>query len=142
LRIERLSDLAGFPDVVVFDGSIAEGLVESESEEGHSGSGGGGGGSGGGGGGMGGGGGPPLKFSAELNGAGKVVYGSNLMLRKVAIPANVPRAGRWRLTFLLDPTAQIGGQSSSNHVRIVGTKDAKAQVAADGRSSSIVLDVR
>ncbi len=142
LRIERLSDLAGFPDVVVFDGSIADALGEAESEEGHSGGGGGGGGSGGGGGGSGGSGGPPLKFSAELNGAGKIVYGSNLMLRKVAIPANVSKAGRWRLTFLLDPTAQVAGQTSPNHVRIVGTKDAKAEVAADGQSSSIVLDVR
>ena len=145
LRIERLSELAGLPDVVVFDGSIAEALGETESEEGHSGGGGGGSGGGGGGsggGGSGGGGGPPLKFSAELNGAGKLVYGSNLMLRKVPIPANLSKAGRWRLTFLLDPTAQVAGASSPNHVRIVGTKDAKAAVAADGSSSSIILDVR
>ena len=68
LRIERLSELAGLPDVVVFDGSIA-----------------------------------------EATGGDRVGRGS---------------LGRRR------------------GARIVGTKDAKAEVAADGSSSSIILDVR
>jgi hypothetical protein len=130
LRIEKIADTAGVPDTVVFDKAIYESLAEGEDcgdETEGSGADTGG---------------PRLKFSAELNGAGKLLYGSNLALQRVALPADVSKVGRWRLTFLLDPTASVGGQDVVNHTRIVGTKDSKASVAADGLSASIVFEVR
>jgi fibronectin type 3 domain-containing protein len=128
LRIEKIADTAGVPDTVVFDKAVYESLGEGEDCGDHAG-------------GSASTGGPPLKFGAELNGAGKLVYGSNLALQTVSLPADVSKVGRWRLTFVLDPTASVGGETVANHIRIVGTKDAKATVAADGRSSSLVLEV-
>jgi hypothetical protein len=54
----------------------------------------------------------------------------------------MPKVGRWRLTLTLDPSATVGTETTTNHVRMVGAKDAKAVVAADGMSSSIVFNVR
>jgi hypothetical protein len=133
LRIEKLQD-AG-PSVVVFDKAIHEGFGTSGGPGGHGGSGG----PGGGGGSQGG---PPLRFSGELNGSGKVVYGSNFMLRKVALPDGVSKAGQWRITLSIDPESRIGARSFPGRIRIVGQKDAKTVVAPDGLGASIVLDVQ
>lgn len=130
LRIEKLADAEGMPDTVVLDQAVYESLAEGEDcgdETEGSGADTGG---------------PRLKFAAELNGAGKLLYGSNLALQRVALPAGVSTAGRWRLTFLLDPTARVGEEAVANHTRIVGAKDASATVAADGLSASIEFEVR
>lgn len=133
LRIEKISDVAGTPDTVVFDRAIYESLGEGDEEGSHT-EGSGDEGAGGGG--------PPLRFAAELNKAGQLIYGCNLALATVPLPADVPKVGRWRVTLALDPSATVGTDTLANHVRIVGTKDAKAVVAADGMSSSIVFDVQ
>jgi hypothetical protein len=154
LTIEKVTGTG--VDLVVFDKATHESFESTEGESGHEGESGGSGGSGGyggggpggagsggggGEGGEGGGGGPPQKFGAELNVGGRLVYGTNFMLRRVTLPPLVAKAGQWRITVSLDPVATVGASTITNRVRIVGTKDAKAEVAADGLSSTMVLEV-
>ncbi|WP_144290110.1 hypothetical protein [Ideonella sp. A 288] len=46
-----------------------------------------------------------IGFTPELNVGGKWVYGYNWQLRRDGVPANVSKAGWWRLTFHSSPTA-------------------------------------
>ena len=64
------------------------------------------------------------------------------MLRKVALPDGVSKTGPWRITLSLNPEGRMGARTLPNRIRIVGQADAKTQVAPDGQSASIVLDVK
>jgi len=46
----------------------------------------------------------PGGYGAEVNVSGKVIYGTNWMLAQSSLPTDT-KAGWWRLTFSLDPTA-------------------------------------
>jgi hypothetical protein len=64
------------------------------------------------------------------------------MLRKVTLPDGISKTGQWRLTLSIDPEGRIGARSLPARVRIVGQKDERTNVAPDGASASIVLDVQ
>lgn len=51
----------------------------------------------------------PGAFSAEVNVAGKVVYGYNLQLQNATVPADIHKYGWWRITFALDESGGVGG---------------------------------
>jgi uncharacterized protein YjdB len=50
----------------------------------------------------------PGSFSAEVNVAGKIIYGYNFFIRNIELAAENHKFGWWRLTFALDPQATIG----------------------------------
>jgi fibronectin type 3 domain-containing protein len=112
----------GGADRVVFDKAVYESLGATEEGGGSSG------------------GAPPASgYAAELNMAGSAVYGYNFRLGSLTGIGDL--RGQYRITFSLDPHAQIGSASVPNHVRIVGKQDAAATLSADGRSSSVVITV-
>ncbi|MEZ4416514.1 MAG: Ig-like domain-containing protein [Gemmatimonadota bacterium] len=80
LIIERLDDVTHTPVAEVFNGSIADGLGQDG----------------------------PGFYSAEVNVAGKIVYGYNFFLRNVNLPGNLAKDGWWRITFVLDSQANLG----------------------------------
>lgn len=68
----------------------------------------------------------PGYYSAEVNVSGKVIYGYNLMIRNVSVPADIHKHGWWRLTFSFDPTVTVGGESLSRGMSLdacAGTED-------------------
>lgn len=64
-------------------------------------------------------GGGPGRFGAEVNVAGRTIYGFIWRLREFAVPEGVSKTGWWRLTFRVDPVADYtitdeeGGTSQS-----------------------------
>lgn len=90
LTIQKLSGTdatgdSGEPVYTAFDGAIWEGIGQDG----------------------------PGYYSAEVNVAGKVIYGYNLMIRNVTVPADIHKYGWWRLTFSFDPNATAGGETIS-----------------------------
>ncbi len=51
----------------------------------------------------------PGSFTAEVNVAGKLIYGYNLMIQNLTFPGDLHKYGWWRVTFQLDETGQVGG---------------------------------
>lgn len=84
-------------------------------------------------------------YGAEVNVAGKLVYGYVWMLRNLAI-SDAAKVGWWRLTFALDPTATIGTATVPRNTRIVALHESEAGstavLAADGYSTSIEVQVQ
>lgn len=62
----------------------------------------------------------PGGYGAEINVAGKLLYGYTWQLRDWPGTA-ADKAGWWRITFSLDQAADIGGTSVPNNTKIVGT---------------------
>jgi hypothetical protein len=60
----------------------------------------------------------PGGYGAEVNVAGKVIYGYNLMMKRINMPAGVPKDGWWRITFSLDQSASVGGVSVSRNLSL------------------------
>lgn len=90
LTVEKLDNATFEPVFTLFDGTVAEGL----SSEG------------------------PGVFGAEVNVAGKVVYGYNLRIRDAQVPTNVEKYGWWRLTFSLDDDVEGPGPALPRGVRL------------------------
>ena len=131
LKIEKIAT-GGGADTVVFDKAVYEGFgTTTEGSEGSEGSGGSGG--------SGGSATTSTKYGAELNVAGSVVYGYNFRLSSVTGIAD--KAGQYRITFSLDPQATVGTDTVPNHVKLVSKADAGAVLAADGLSSSVIINV-
>lgn len=57
----------------------------------------------------------PGGYSAEINVSGKLIYGYSLQLRNIT---GFSKVGWWRLTFALDPSADIGGVIIPNNTAI------------------------
>ena len=131
LKIEKIAT-GGGADTVVFDKAVYEGFgTTTEGSEGSEGSGGSGG--------SGGSATTSTKYGAELNVAGSVVYGYNFRLSSLTGIAD--KAGQYRITFSLDPQATVGTDTVPNHVKLVSKADAGAVLAADGLSSSVIINV-
>lgn len=137
LTIEKLDDDTRRPIHTAFDGSVAEGLGVDG----------------------------PGGYSAEVNVAGKVIFGYNFFIRNLSLPGDVHRYGWWRLTFSLDDQASVGGTPVGRNVlleelgNLVETTDAAfgllsaedeeggdeltyvPELASDGRSTWIDIYV-
>lgn len=122
LKIEKIAT-GGGADTVVFDKAVYEGF--GTTTEGSGGSGGSAT--------------TSTKYGAELNVAGSVVYGYNFRLSSLTGIAD--KAGQYRITFSLDPQATVGTETVPNHVKLVSKADAGAVLAADGLSSSVIINV-
>ncbi len=61
----------------------------------------------------------PGFYGAEVNVAGKIIYGFNFTIRDVAVPSDIHKFGWWRLTFTLDPESQVGGASIPRNVQLI-----------------------
>jgi len=100
LTIEKLDDATQQPLEVVFDGAIWEG----------------------------GGGDGPNTFGAEVNVAGRIVYGMTWMIRDLVLTTpGVHKYGWWRLTLTFDAQGQAGGGTVNNNISldsVVGVGDA------------------
>ena len=53
----------------------------------------------------------PGSYGAEVNVAGRIIYGFNFRVRDVAVPSGVAKYGWWRLTFSLDETVELADGS-------------------------------
>ncbi len=99
LTIEKLDDATLQPIEIVFDGAIWEG----------------------------GGGDGPNTFGAEVNVAGRIVYGMTWMIRDLVLTTpGVHKYGWWRLTLTLDAQGQAGGGMVGNNISldsVVGVGD-------------------
>lgn len=62
----------------------------------------------------------PGYYTAEVNVAGKIIYGFNFMIRDVDICPDVHRYGWWRVTFRLDDQGAGGGVPVTRSVDLVG----------------------
>jgi hypothetical protein len=51
----------------------------------------------------------PGQFKAEVNVAGRVIYGYSFVIRDVVLPNDLHKYGWWRITFALDSEAGVGG---------------------------------
>ena len=56
------------------------------------------------------------KFGAEVNVSGKIVFGYNLTVRDLVVPADMEKFGWWRITFKLDSSAVVGGVTVNRNV--------------------------
>lgn len=83
------------PGAIGFDGTIADGLAAHG----------------------------PGSFSAEVNVAGKVIYGFGFLIQDITLPANLHKYGWWRITFSLDGSATMGGSTTSRNTRLVSLMD-------------------
>lgn len=83
LIVQKLDGETGEPVYTAFDGSVADGLATEG----------------------------PGTYGAEVNVAGRIIYGYNLRIRDLQIPTGVSKYGWWRLTFALDDQAVIAGQA-------------------------------
>ncbi len=81
LILEKLDDATRQPVYTAFDGAIYEAF----------------------------GGDGPGSFTAEVNVAGKLIYGYNLMIQNLTLPGDLHKYGWWRATFVLDDNGQVGG---------------------------------
>lgn len=63
----------------------------------------------------------PGKYSAEVNVAGKIIYGFNLTIRDVTMcSTDLHRYGWWRLTFRLDDQGTVGGTTVQRGMDLAG----------------------
>jgi hypothetical protein len=81
LTIEKIDAEGGNPVYTAFDGAIHEGVGLDG----------------------------PGYYSAEVNVAGKIIYGYNFMIRNLTLPPGETKYGWWRITFSLDDQATVGG---------------------------------
>jgi hypothetical protein len=62
-------------------------------------------------------------FGAEVNVAGKVIYGYNFYIPDVTLPTGLHKYGWWRITFSLDGVAPIGATTVPCNTRLVNLLD-------------------
>jgi len=60
----------------------------------------------------------PGSFTAEVNVAGKLIYGYNLMIQNLTFPGDLHKYGWWRVTFQLDDNGQVGGAPVGRNVAL------------------------
>lgn len=82
--------------------------------------------------------GSPLKFSSEVNVGGSLTYGFNWKITSCTEP---DKAGKWRITFSLDPTATVGGVVYPNNVSFDAMVPAANAVLVDPTTSYIDVTV-
>jgi len=96
LTIQRLDDAGqvdpAFPNGCLFDKSIAESYALPDNQQ-------------------------ALKYSTEINVAGAITYGYNWRLNSCGLPPE-QRAGKYRITFSLDTSSNIGGVDYPNNVSL------------------------
>jgi len=83
LLIQKLDTAGGTPQFTVVDQKVADGF----GQEG------------------------PGAYRGELNRAGKVVYGYNFLVKDVTVPTGAAKYGWYRLSFVLEDLAVVGGQA-------------------------------
>ena len=59
-------------------------------------------------------------LTAEVNAAGKIIYGYQLQLSSISLPPGVAKDGWYRLSFILDDQTTVGGHPVQRNVTIVG----------------------
>lgn len=62
----------------------------------------------------------PGYYRGELNKAGKIVYGYNLMLKDLTVPAGQTKYGWYRLSFQLEDNVIVGGAAVPRRVSLDG----------------------
>ncbi len=60
----------------------------------------------------------PGFFGAEVNVAGRVIYGYSLNIGSLTMDPGVSASGWWRIAFVLDNGATVGGRSATRNVTI------------------------
>lgn len=88
LTIEKIDAEGGSPVYTAFDGAIHEGIGLDG----------------------------PGYYTAEVNVAGKIIYGYNFMIRNLTLPPNETKYGWWRITFSLDAQGSVGGATVFRNV--------------------------
>lgn len=74
-------------------------------------------------------------FTAEVNVAGKLIYGYNLMIQNLTFPGDLHKYGWWRVTFQLDDNGQVGGAPVARNIAL-----AALSAGAGGRMFPPQLD--
>jgi uncharacterized protein YjdB len=77
----------------------------------------------------------PGSFTAEVNVAGKLIYGYNLMIQQLTFPSDLHKYGWWRVTFQLDDNGQVGGGPVTRNISL-----AALSAGAEGRMFPPHLD--
>lgn len=80
----------------------------------------------------------PGYYGAEINVAGKLVYGYNWFLRNLDI---ADKTGWYLISFYLEPTVTIGTQTVNNGVTLTGLLDA-TNTALVGNEAKIWVEVK
>ncbi len=74
----------------------------------------------------------PIAYTPELNISGKYVYGYNWMLQSFDVPADLKKAGWWRLTFYTD-TGEVVFRSDTR----IGAPWDEAEVEAEAEAKAV-----
>jgi hypothetical protein len=74
----------------------------------------------------------PIAYTPELNISGKYVYGYNWMLQSFDVPADVNKAGWWRLTFYTD-TGEVVFRSDTK----IGAPWDEAEAVAEAKAEAV-----
>lgn len=64
----------------------------------------------------------PGFYHAELNRAGKIVYGYNFLVKDLVVPDGQTKYGWYRFTFLLDDQVTVGGTPLQRRVAMMGLR--------------------
>jgi len=80
----------------------------------------------------------PGYYGAEINVAGKLIYGYNWFLRQLDIPT---KTGWYLISFYLEPTVTIGTQSVNNGVTLTSVVDTE-NTALSGNEAKIWVEVK
>lgn len=83
LLVQKLDTAGGTPQFTIVDKKVADGFGQDG----------------------------PGWYRGELNKAGKVVYGYNLLLKDISVPAGATKYGWYRLSFVLEDVVTVGGQA-------------------------------
>lgn len=85
LTIQKIDTAGGtpIPGAIAFDGNVAAGFAGDG----------------------------PGFYGAEINVGGKLIYGYVLNMKRVTLGSNVDKAGWWRITFTLEPSAIVPTQA-------------------------------
>ncbi len=87
----------------------------------------------------------PGNYAAEINVSGALIYGYNWMLSQCSAAPDTTKEGNWRVTFQLDPVANLGvGGSVSRNAVITGVADISSPITTvswDGEKSWLDIKI-
>lgn len=70
----------------------------------------------------------PGAYAAEVNVSGSLIYGYNWTLSQCSAAPDTTKDGNWRITFLLDPAAAVGGIPVTPNATITGVADLSSNI--------------
>lgn len=86
----------------------------------------------------------PGAYAAEVNVSGTLIYGYNWMLSQCSAAPDTTKTGNWKITFLLDPNATVGGLPVAPNATITSAADLSTnitKVSFTPNSSSLEITI-